>query len=220
MSGSTISRTLAQTVGVAWILALVVPTVMAAQTATPPDSNSFCFRGRPLPACRSFLLLEIGTGGRLLPSHQPADNSLVPEEGGNFGAVTIGMMRNRPDRTAIGGALEVGGGEWPRKRYAIEYRRRKWLNNWVAIDAAAGPLMIDTHGSTEPLAGGTNYGLTSHVGLVLGDLATVTTGLDLVHSQHHQVTLTGGARLGSWGTLSVAALAAVFLLGLAHSSNY
>lgn len=221
MNGSAIHRMLVPTLGVAVaFIALMSPTVMAAQTKPPPDSGTFCFRGRPLPACNGFLLLEIGGSGRVLPSHQPAGNSAVAEDGGNIGMFAIGMMRNRPDRTAIGGALELGWGEWPRKRYAIEFRRRKWLNNWVAFDAAAGPLMINTVNSESAFGGSVNYGLTSHAGLVLGDFATVTTGLDFVRSNRNQVTLTAGGRLGSWGTLSAAALGVVFLLGLAHSSNY
>ena len=193
------------------ILALMAPAVTAAQSVPPRDSEQFCFRGRPLPECNRFLLLEVGASGLVLTNHRFPD-SAVPADGGNIGTFAIGLMTNRRNRTALGAALELGGGEYPRRRFAIEGRGRKWLTNRAAFDVGAGPLMIHSSSTSQASDDSYAFGATSHVGLVFGDLLTATAGLDFVHGPRNQATVTAGGRLGSWASASALALGTLALV--------
>jgi hypothetical protein len=174
---------------------------LVAQPITPPTAEPFCFRGRPLPHCDRFFLFEIGISRRF------PDTPDSPG-GGQLNTLALGLMKNKPDGMAFGALLELGGetrrlDELSLDRTAIEVRARKWMNDWVAFDAGAGPLVVSSYRS--------RYGATSHVGLMLGDMVTATAGVDFVHGSEKPVTLTAGGRLGSWSSASAVSVAGVLL---------
>lgn len=182
-----------------------------AQVTTEPP---FCFRGRPLPTCGSFLVLEPGASGQVvraggIPVASPSNNN----DPNGFVTIDLGAMVNRPDRTAIGGTVELGIGQRSTRRLALELRRRKWLSDRIAFDLAAGPVEINAKESSVPLQPGAAYGATAHAGLVLMDLATVTSSIDAVQGRRMQLSLSLGGRLGSYAgvatTLVLAGLGAL-----------
>lgn len=184
-------------------LLVVLPTILAAQ------SNGFCLRGKPLPACESFLLFEVGGAERAFvtnPAPIIGEENAAKERNG-YVFVAVGGMKNRSDSTAIGGTLEVGAGDGSRRRLALEIRRRTWLSNSVAFDLGAGPLEINTDRRYRPFATGAGYGATSHAALVVSDLVALTGGIDVIHAQRTELAISVGARLGSYPAAGVALVA-------------
>lgn len=171
----------------------------AVAQAQAKKEPSFCFRGRPLPTCGAFLILEPGASGQVvraggIPIASPS-NSKDPN---GFVTIDLGAMVNRPDRSAIGATAELGVGQRSSRRLALELRRRQWLSDRIAFDLGAGPVEINGRESFVPLQPGAGYGATAHAGLVLMDLATVTTSVDLVQGRRTQLSLSLGGRLGSY----------------------
>jgi hypothetical protein len=196
------------------------PAIVAAQAPLPaPVTSPFCFRGRPLPICDSFLLFEFGGNGRLFTTHQvPGGQQVdVAEAGNGFAALDIGAMVNRPNGTAVGGSIQIGSEDASRRRLALEARHRTWLTRTLAVDVGAGPLEINTRKSFAPLSRG-GYGITTHAGLVVMDLATVTTSVDLVRGQRTQFTLNAGGRLGSYPAAALIFLVSLLAAGY-HDPN-
>jgi len=113
-------------------------------------------------------------------------------------------MVNRSDRTAIGATAQIGGGPGDLRRVALEFRHRRWLTDRIALDLGAGPLEINDRKSFVPFQRGAAYGAAAHAGLVLMDLTTLTTSVDLVHGGSTQLTLSAGGRLGSYATIGSA----------------
>lgn len=186
------------------------PTIGAAQSDTKPPAG-FCFRGHPLPTCDRFLLFEFGGSGRAFTTNRVAGSQQVDvaQDGNGFATLDIGFMRNRLDGTALGGTLQIGAGDASRRRLALEVRRRQWLTGRLALDVGAGPLEINTRKAFRPFAAGAGYGLTSHAGLSLMDLITVTTNVDVVSGGRPQLTLMFGGRFGSFPAVGAAVLGAL-----------
>jgi len=107
-----------------------------ASTRTP---KALCFRGRPLPNCRSFLLTEF-------------DLALTE------GSVRweIGAMHNIGSRSAVGGSLLLRGAENDSSAFGAKIRFRHWLSRVVALDVSSGILVAGR---------GTAPGFAGHVGL-------------------------------------------------------
>jgi hypothetical protein len=188
--------------------------VLAAEAHAQIRTHSLCFRGRPLPACQSFVLLEPNGSERFLATRGiPLAGTSNTKDPYGFAAIDVGAMVNRPDRTAIGGTVHVGAEPGGRRRLALELRRRRWLTDRIAFDLGAGPLEINGRNSLVPFQPGAGYGVTSHAGLVLMDLATLTVGADLVQNRRTQFAPAVGARLGSWASVGTV-LAATGLAAL------
>jgi len=211
------------------LLLVLFPAVVGAQADT---GAATCFRGKPLPACTDFFLLELDNTWGIVAHPQFSGNSAVSEDGRKIVNLGAGVMHNLSVRRAVGGAVSVGWGEWPRRRYAAELRERRWLSSRRAIDLGAGPLLVSTYNSANDAnsPGRLGVGMTSHVGLVLGDLVTLTAGVDYVHSpsaaaaqsdplarSRNQVAFTAGGRLGSWA--SAVALPLIVLFGIAVAAG-
>jgi hypothetical protein len=96
-----------------------------------PLAAQACFRGRPLPRCRSFWITEAEGGVSLV---RPATQA------GNFGGarlgIEVGWMRNLSPRTAIGGGVAAG---WDGREFvSLRPRYRRWLTPVLALDASPG----------------------------------------------------------------------------------
>jgi hypothetical protein len=118
--------------------------VAAQNDVAPADSLSGgCFRGRPLPACRSFLVFEIqktqplvqtrrtifeGPGGPVYP---------IPEFGEGV-EWTLGLMWNVSSRIAVGGAFTTGLGV--RTPLGVRLRGRRWLSDEISVELEGGLL--------------------------------------------------------------------------------
>ncbi|MCC7053028.1 MAG: hypothetical protein IT355_07140 [Gemmatimonadaceae bacterium] len=124
-------------------LAAGAPGPLAAQSAAaaagkPPRLT--CFRGQPLPACRRFVLTELGFLRNVATTSRPAvgyDGTVYPglrdEDHASEILVELGMMANRGPNHAIGGALVLGPDVGAKVRY------RRWLDtSGLAVDVGAG----------------------------------------------------------------------------------
>lgn len=120
------------------VLALLLATVarpVAAQDSSAIGDRS-CFRGRPLPACRSYWITEAGYGFRL----SSVDRYTSSAPGGPFlPTVALGGMRNFNTRVALGATLEAGllGGLY----LAAKPRVRFWVSPGAALDLSPGFLL-------------------------------------------------------------------------------
>ena len=168
-------------------------------------SPAACFRGRPLPTCSGFWIVESGLAVRL--------NSTVGLGQTMPGLATfeVGWMRNRGERTALGATASFGVGPQPGfgtgYYLAIKPRWRRWLSPTTSLDLSPG-LIIS---SEERFPG-----FTGSADLNFGDWVSWTTQLQVVKPLFGGGTDVGvysGLKLGSYGGLITGGAAAI-LLGL------
>lgn len=117
------------------LLLIAAARAAAAQDSTIKPDRS-CFRGRPLPACRSYWITEAGYGIRL----SSVDQHTSSAPGGSIlPSVAVGGMRNFGSRVAVGGTLETGllGGLY----VAVKPRVRYWVSRDAALDLSPGFLL-------------------------------------------------------------------------------
>ena len=118
----------------------------ARDTAAPVRTDSFCWRGRPLPRCRAFALFELGLYGRLAATRL-RESYTLPNVGtqrrdeeaftSQFGW-SVGAMRNRDATTAVGGALVLAFGD-AGNTVAGTLRLRRWTGRGTSVELAGGP---------------------------------------------------------------------------------
>lgn len=121
---------------------------VAAQQA-PSEAGSRqvgCFRGQPLPACRSFWILEMQAQAPLVQTTRP-----VLYGSGQVVGLTafdaelewnLGHMVNVSPRFALGGVLTVGtGGAGPLS--GVKVRARRWLSDDLSVEVEGGLLRSD-----------------------------------------------------------------------------
>lgn len=102
-----------------------------------------CFRGRPLPECKSFWITESGAfyhlnahAGDRWSDREIYENLYYTWE--------IGVMVNRSSRTAYGGTFYVGwDGYINDARLGFKGRWRWWLSPHTALDLSPGILFSD-----------------------------------------------------------------------------
>lgn len=170
-------------------------------TVTPLESllGQSCWRGRPLPDCRSFWITE---NGPRLGSQ---------EAFGVFGTVTaFGHMRSQSDRRAIGGTLQfTSGSDQGTYRLAIMPRYRRWISRAVSADVGVGVALL---GEGESAFG--FKGVSVLAALDYADIVAITADLETRHgtSQGTQTAATLGVRFGSY--LGPVAATASLVLGL------
>jgi hypothetical protein len=110
---------------VAW--ALVFVSEVSGQE--PDDSRGWCFRGRPLEACKAFWITEFSTA-LPLGNRRTLENTLFTWE--------LGAMANVTRRSALGGALFMSVDGWQGLRLGVRPRYRRWLSSTLTLDLAAG----------------------------------------------------------------------------------
>ena len=150
MFGGMITR--AWTSGMVLILTCgVLPVPILAQTEGDPDGRQQvgCFRGRPLPACKSFWIFEMQGSAPL------AQTSRTIQIGGGptfkqeiFASVlewNLGHMFNVASTYAIGGVVTGGTGNGD-PLTGLKLRVRRWLHSDLSLEAEGGLLWNDAHG--------------------------------------------------------------------------
>ena len=118
----------------------------ARDSAAPVRTDPFCWRGRPLPRCRSFALFELGLYGRLATTRF-RETYAIPGSGpqgreeeafsSQFGW-SAGAMRNLDATTAVGGALVLAFGD-AGNTVAGTVRLRRWTGRGTSLELAGGP---------------------------------------------------------------------------------
>jgi hypothetical protein len=175
-------------------------TPRAESTAGAPDP--LCFRGRPLPRCASFVVLESGFAiGPPHSSRRPPAN-LVWE---------AGWMRNTSPASAYGGTLIALFDEDERVMMGAKFRYRRWLNDALALDLAPG-FVVETGGDSFAPIG---PGFVAHVGLSAWDLAELVVQLEWMGLPAENVATNAGTvfiglRAGSYPALAVGPFLAWF----------
>jgi hypothetical protein len=124
-----------------------------ARADSAPRTDPLCWRGRPLPRCRAFMLFEVGYHARAFGTRSTArvgdpSSGLVAESNPDVETQvtwTLGAMRNRDGgRTAVGGGILFGeavgqGGSV----LGAQARVRRWLGRAASAEVAAGPVRLD-----------------------------------------------------------------------------
>lgn len=168
---------------------------LATVAAVQAGHAQTCFAGRPLPACRSFAVLELGYAHRL-DGGTAGGNPQVHYLNGE-----LGWMFNRSPRLAVGGTLFMGA----LVDYAFELRPglkgrgRYWLGRRTALDVGAGVILgrapvdrsVYSRWERRP-------GAAAHLGLSLHDALHLTFQTEYLPNPVDR-DLVGyvGARLGS-----------------------
>jgi len=155
-----------------------------------------CFRGRPLPECRSFWITEFGYAYRI-NSEKDKPTSMFS---GDFG-----MMRNLNDRIALGGLFFLGIDTNPDFHIGLKARFRYWLNSKNSLEISPGILLVHTRPFTE------EPGLTGNVAMNFSDCFAIhsqievvrfrsrpsRSGFDLPPEDETDLAIYAGAKLGS-----------------------
>lgn len=150
-----------------------------------------CFRGQPLPTCKSFWITEssliASTGQRFK----------IASDGNSFWSVEIGWMRNLSPKVAVGGGVAAGD-----SFVSLRPRYRRWVTPKTSVDGIVGVRW-------EP---GRIEILELQVGLSRSDLVGVWTG-PVIDFGQSRFAWTGGVKVGSYAGVTTYVLA---LAGLTY----
>lgn len=197
---------------------------LTAQDSTRVEPG-LCYRGRPAPQCRRFVITELGYYARAAgsvfhyterytgPNGEPLENSFADNDMSSQLTWEVGMMANRGPRTALGATLLLGVGDGGGD-VGLKGRYRRWLaDDGVALDVGAGVIRGSLNG---PRGTDTGGGITADVALNAADYGAIVVRADMLRARGRNASaLYGGVRLGSRpALLGTGALAVgfVFLL--------
>lgn len=197
---------------------------LTAQDSTHAEPG-LCYRGRPAPQCRRFVITEVGYYARAAGSvfsyterytgsnGEPLDYSFSENDMSSQLTWEVGLMANRGPRTALGATLLLGVGDGGGD-VGLKGRYRRWLaNDGVALDVGAGVIRGSLNGPRGTAAGG---GLTADVALNAADYGAIVVRADMLRAKGRNASaLYGGVRLGSRPALlgtGALAIGFVFLL--------
>ncbi len=133
---------------------LAAPAPVSGQEEADERSAYACWRGRPLPACFGFFLVEAQVSLPLASGVRPvtfSDGAVFPRE--TFETRVdhnLGYMVNVAPEWAVGGMLTMGL-HAPGALTGISARVRRWLRDDVSVEVGAGALR--THGNSPPACG-------------------------------------------------------------------
>lgn len=139
---------------------VLLPTPARAQSEASDDEPSIgCFRGNPLPRCKSFWIFEMQGSLPIAETSRLVDTGYNgPEETGTFDPVfewNLGHMMNTSDEWAFGGVMTVGTGN-SNPLTGLKARARRWMNPQVSVEAETGAMWSDASGfHFNSLLGGT-----------------------------------------------------------------
>jgi hypothetical protein len=151
-----------------------------------------CFRGRPLPTCRTFWVTESGIAKRA--------------SGDILATAELGLMRNRSDRTALGATAVFALGDQltgsTDVMFGVKARYRRWLSPTTSVEVAPGALFVPER---------RKVALTAHAAFNLSDYAAVTAQ---VLGGGNDVGVYVGVKAGSYPGVVGAIAAPLVVLGL------
>ena len=145
----------------AFVLLGVVPAIpSSAQGSRDADGRQQigCFRGRPLPACKTFWIVEMQGSSPVAQTSRTVRFDSDPERSGSpqffedhlttFDSViewNLGHMANLGDKYALGGVVTVGSGNGDALS-GLKVRLRRWLSSDFSVEAEAGAFWSDAGG--------------------------------------------------------------------------
>ena len=224
------------TVAVCLFMALTAPgTIDLHGQAAPQDAaDAFCWRGKALPACRSFALFELEVARAVASTkilHQREGQTFTEYPFfGNELTWNLGAMRNMSQEWALGGTVSLGTGS-PGILTGMRLRARRWLSPPGSAELEAG---IFSTGINQRVGSGMSWGPTVGVRLNVADRFSVVSRWEAAHASagsdgffereaglHHGLYL--GASAG--GTIAVAGTAvigavALFVLVALNQSDF
>ena len=149
-------------VRMAFVLMVVVPAIPASgQGSRDADGRQQigCFRGRPLPACKTFWIVEmqgslpVAQTSRTLRFSSDPGRSDSPQFSevklpafDNLLDWNLGHMANLGDRYALGGVVTVGTGNGDGLS-GLKVRLRRWLSADLSVEAEAGAAWSNADGT-------------------------------------------------------------------------
>jgi hypothetical protein len=159
MPGAMMMRT--WTSGVLFILTCwVLPGPASAQAVGDPDGRqqTGCFRGRPLPACKTFWIFEMQGSAPVVQTTRPVDfGGGFTFESKAFASVlewNVGHMVNLDSTYAIGVVVTAGTGSGDALT-GLKLRVRRWLSSDLSLEAEGGALWNDGNGGAIGTVGAT-----------------------------------------------------------------
>lgn len=193
-------------------LARTGPLSAAGAQQNDTTTKELCFRGRPLPYCRWFILTEVGYSVRLATTSDLGDVRV-----GRI-SVELGGMRNLGTHSALGATLFFLGLDADESRAGVRARYRRWLEREFSTEVAAGILLEanDVPSGSAFDEGSDVRGFSGQVSFDYRNILALSTQVDIVDAQRStQVDWFVGARAGSGvGAAGAVALAAVTLIGI------
>jgi hypothetical protein len=210
------------------VLLVITATPCAGQQdSTPRYERSFCWRGKPAPACHGFLITEAGYDYVWATTRTSVHYNFSSDPSAAFTRDdfesrliwTIGPMFNTAPGRAVGATISASpnnGGT----QLALEARRRSWGPGSGALDLTAG--VLRTNVPMPGNSGTVGYGLTTGVLLVEGDLVNVNGRLDvLLGAGRPRFGTSVGVGTGSYAAVGVTVLGIALLAALLASlDNY
>lgn len=198
-------------------------------TAANPQETRKCFRGRPLPECRTFVLFELEYAHRLGGTDSQRRNNFSgydfsgPDLSGYL-AVDVGRMTNTDSTHARGTSIHFGFNN-EGIRYGIKARQRRWYGEGGTFDLSAGLLGARVPSRDIPGPRPMAYGVTGSASVGFKDLVAISLSADAIRGGGStRSALYGGANLGSYpglvGTGVLAILSAIFILAIASDPNF
>lgn len=131
-----------------------IATVTLLEGALALSPAQFRWNPKPLPACRTFPITEIGLNYRV--SSNPAFETVTFRDGSItdhyayrldqqlYITSDLGFMRNLSPRYALGASNFVGFGDDSEFRGGLKLRVRRWFTNGTRIDVSPGILLWDS----------------------------------------------------------------------------
>src|SRR5690349_18511416 len=127
-----------------------------------------CWRGKPLPVCRSFWITEmageypfVSTNTSYTLTYSTETHTVSTRDESAQLLWRVGPMFNTGPARASGLTLTAGFVN-DGSREAIEFRRRRWMSETSSLDISAGALRIDVPKLPDRPTGAA-YGLTSGI---------------------------------------------------------
>ena len=114
-----------------WLFIILLAEMMTFFLFSSPVLAQICFRGKPLPECRSFFVTEAGLSIRLDSHSQSESRSLTFE---------VGYMVNRGTSSALGATVFLRGVD-PVSGIGVRPRYRYWLTKESSLDISPGILL-------------------------------------------------------------------------------
>ncbi len=199
---------------------LTVGTVLAAAPSATAQEQVGCLRGRPLPACKTFWIVEMQGSVPLAQTRRTVVYGGDIQQGADaFEEVlewNVGHMVNLTPTFAVGGEFTLGTGHTD-VLTGMRLRARRWLSEDVSVELEGGLLRTDAGASRYPGV----YGGTMDVRLNIRDQGSFYVrwdGVDLDEQAYDWMFDPGGFHHGlSVGASagSVPALIGTSALGLA-----
>lgn len=215
------------TVAAALILSSAQLFAQDQQPAKVPEPGA-CFRGRPLPQCKSFVIFELRYSHRLAGTQQTIHNNFSEIEFkdrdlAGYLALEVGRMLNTDSLHARGGAIQFGLTD-EGIRIGLKARKRRWYSGGRTFDLSAGLLAASVRGTTVPSPRVMAYGITGGASVGIRDVVGLSLSGDLLRGDARtRAALHGGVYLGSFtgvvGTAIVATYITLLLIAFSGSST-